>query len=360
MARVIPIQVFSRVNWSCGDAPAPCAKSFASDQIRALEQVLAWRTTFSIAAVNMSIGTKDQTFASVADCDASNGSTKAAIDNLRSVGIATIISAGNNGDSAGLSAPGCISSAISVGATDKNDNVWSSSNSAPWLSLLAPGVNITSSVPGGSFATMSGTSMAAPHAAGAWAILKQRVPSATVDAILNALQCTGAEILDGRNKLLAPRIRVATALEYLAAGSKPCARLKLYWHDGRQDNFSTATAAGEQDALAAAYGFVRVEGHILRNPEPGTVPLKLFWHGGREDNFSTATAAGEQDALNVGYVGIRNEGYIFSSQRPGTVPLKLYWHAGHGDNFSTATAAGEQAALASGYTFIRVEGYVYP
>ncbi|MEZ4618427.1 MAG: hypothetical protein R2867_23335 [Caldilineaceae bacterium] len=49
---------------------------------------------------------------------------KAAIDNLRSVGIATIAAAGNEGHTNGISAPACISSVVSVGATyDANDKI---------------------------------------------------------------------------------------------------------------------------------------------------------------------------------------------------------------------------------------------
>ena len=52
------------------------------------------------------------------------------IDNLRSVGIATVIAAGNNSSTFGISEPACISSAVSVGATTKNDLVAFYSNVA--------------------------------------------------------------------------------------------------------------------------------------------------------------------------------------------------------------------------------------
>jgi hypothetical protein len=102
-----------------------------------------------------------------------------------------------------------------VGSTTKSDVVSSFSNSASFLSLLAPGESITSSVPGGAFAVESGTSAAAPHVAGAWAILKQAKPAATVSQILTALTSTGVPITDPKNGLTKPRIRVNLALQNL-------------------------------------------------------------------------------------------------------------------------------------------------
>ena len=172
-----------------------------------------------MAAVNMSLG--GEVYLSPAECDADNGATKAIIDTLRSVGIATVAAAGNKGAANGIGAPGCISSAISVGSTTKADAVSSFSNSAPFLSLLAPGSSIRSSVPGGGFAFFSGTSMATAHVTGAWAVMKQKNPEATVTAVLDALIVTGRSISDPKNGIVKPRIDVAGAVALGAAQALP-------------------------------------------------------------------------------------------------------------------------------------------
>jgi subtilisin family serine protease len=209
-ANIIAIQVFSYFP-SCG-----CVMAFDSDIIKGLERVYALEGTYNIAAINLSLGGNAQTDQMV--CDTANSATKATIDNLRTMGIATVIASGNNYSSNSIEEPGCISTAISVGSTQDGsggttvDSISDFSNSASFLTLLAPGQWIYSSVPGGGFQNWYGTSMATPHVTGAWAVLKSRKPFATVDQILTALTSTGVSINDTRNGVTTPRIQVDSAL----------------------------------------------------------------------------------------------------------------------------------------------------
>ncbi|MEK8015414.1 MAG: S8 family serine peptidase, partial [Candidatus Parabeggiatoa sp.] len=183
-----------------------------------------------IAAVNMSLNEKKDSDLSGVFCDDVDDdmtdSRKQFIDNLYSYGIATIISSGNNGNKKKMASPACISSAISVGATDKDDNIWIKSNSSDKLDLLAPGVGITSTWPGGGTKPKSGTSQAAPHVAGAWAILKQKWDKQNelnglkkkkyeaIAEILEALVVTGVQRKD-TNGIIKPRIQIDRALDAL-------------------------------------------------------------------------------------------------------------------------------------------------
>lgn len=235
-ASLIAVQVFSKFvgATNCGTGVASCALSWGSDQILGLERVYALRSSYpAIDAVNMSLG--GGSYSSQATCDYASASTKAAIDNLRSVNIATVISSGNSGSTASMGSPGCISTAISVGATWDSayptgiscasgstdhggvDKVACFSSSAFFLNLLAPGIWITSSVPGTGYATWAGTSMAAPHVAGAWALLKQKSPTATVSDVFSALSATGVAVLDTRNGITKPRINLPAALAALGS-----------------------------------------------------------------------------------------------------------------------------------------------
>jgi hypothetical protein len=218
-ASIVPVQVFSRVidAASCATGVAPCAGAFTSDVLAGLEYVYTIATTYNIVAVNMSLGGNLY----MAACDSEP--YKEFIDNLRSIGVASVVASGNSGSPWAISTPACVSSAISVGSTTKTDAVSWFSNVASFLSLFAPGESITSSVPGGSYAAFSGTSMAAPHVAGAWAILRQAAPEASVDTVFNALRQTGLPITDTRlfGSTTVPRIQVLQALATLTPITNP-------------------------------------------------------------------------------------------------------------------------------------------
>jgi subtilisin family serine protease len=164
----------------------------------------------NIASANLSLG--GGAYASRDVCDGLAPAITDVIALLYNVGIATVAAAGNGGNADGISHPACVTHAVSVGATTKADAVGSYSNSGPLLSLLAPGSSIYSSVPGGGFDYLSGTSMATPHVSGAWALIRDKTPDATVDEVLQALAETGVPITDARNGLTRSRIQVDGAL----------------------------------------------------------------------------------------------------------------------------------------------------
>ena len=121
-------------------------------------------------------------------------------------GVVPVVSAGNDFDEFGrgsVGSPGAAPEAITVGAVTTSrggpdDVVASFSSSGPTpLSLqlkpdvAAPGVGILSAAPRNQFVSLSGTSMASPHVAGAVALLLQRHPTWTPAQVKSALALTG-------------------------------------------------------------------------------------------------------------------------------------------------------------------------
>ena len=122
------------------------------------------------------------------------------IKNMLKAGVVPVFAIGNFGPTAGSTgSPGNIPEVIGVGAVDQQGQVASFSSRGPvaWTGaysgtfvkpdVAAPGVAITSSFPGGGYGSLSGSSQAAPIAAGAVAVMLGAKPGTSVNAIKNAL-----------------------------------------------------------------------------------------------------------------------------------------------------------------------------
>jgi len=212
-AKIIGIQVFTNFSGRIS--------SWGADQLLAMEWLLEHKDTSDwgeLASLNMSLGGGQYT----AICDDSNALTPA-INELRTLGIATVIASGNDGYLDSISGPACISSAITVGSTTTSSaisvsGVIAEDEIAPYsnapsgtnnnsnihgdrlLDLLAPGMYIWSSLSANttSYGYNSGTSMAAPHVAGAWALLKQVASDASVSQVLTWFRDSGIPLTDNR------------------------------------------------------------------------------------------------------------------------------------------------------------------
>jgi subtilisin family serine protease len=193
-ADLIAVQVFSRSDSAadCGAAGTPCPRARTSDVLAALDYLYANKAQFPrLVAVNLSLSSDT----SSPNCD--NSILAGAVDKLKSVNVATVVASGNGGYSNGLGVPACISHTVSVGATYADrDAVWPLSNVSSNLDLVAPGVAIDSPAPGGGWSPTTGTSAAAPHVAGAWALATQRLGTNNVDDVLKYLQDNAVPVAD--------------------------------------------------------------------------------------------------------------------------------------------------------------------
>jgi subtilisin len=211
-AALIAVQTGSReTGAACGAQGSPCVVLYESDALAALDWVAdSAAGAFPIASVNMSFAT-DTVWSTEASCDAANEDYALAIGAVRALGIAPVAASGNAGLDSGIGAPACVSSGVGVAATSKlSDAIASLSNIAAPLDLLAPGLAIQSSLPGGGFGNASGTSMAAPHVSGAFAVLRQADPAASVTQLESALESTGVPLT--RAGVTRPRIQVDDAV----------------------------------------------------------------------------------------------------------------------------------------------------
>ena len=220
-ANIIAVQVFSRFNQAadCSNGFAPCVRAYGSDIIEALEWVRQISAQQNVAAVNLSLGSGEFS----GTCTTSLYTE--AVSDLRQAGVSVVISAGNSGFTNAIGSPACVSGAVVVGASSKSDVVASFSNSHTKVGLFAPGVSIRSSRAPTGTTFKSGTSMAAPHVAGAIAALASMdlyddLPATIRRASLeHAITNNGTLLTDSKSQLQRPRLDAFAAYGAITAAA---------------------------------------------------------------------------------------------------------------------------------------------
>jgi subtilisin family serine protease len=127
-------------------------------------------------------------------------------------GVTFAVAAGNSSADASGFSPARVAEAITVAASDDADAQASFSNYGSVVDIYAPGVDITSSWNDGATSTISGTSMASPHVAGAAALYLSANPDAAPADVSAAL--TGAATPD---KITSPGAGTPNLLLYTGA-----------------------------------------------------------------------------------------------------------------------------------------------
>ncbi len=103
-----------------------------------------------------------------------------AVEQITKLGVVVVVAAGNENSDACQGSPSSSSSAITVGAIDKNTYIASFSNWGNCVNIFAPGVNILSTLPKGQVGYLSGTSMACPHVSGVVSLVLDAYPEETI------------------------------------------------------------------------------------------------------------------------------------------------------------------------------------
>ncbi len=124
-----------------------------------------------------------------------SGLLKAAIDYASTHGSIVVAAVGDSG-SLGVNYPANYPTVVGVGATDSNNQLASFSTYGNAVKLVAPGVGIYSTFPGGTYAQFSGSSMAAAHVSGVAALLASLPQFDTPDKIRAALQSSATDLGD--------------------------------------------------------------------------------------------------------------------------------------------------------------------
>ncbi|GHF53452.1 S8 family serine peptidase [Streptomyces sp. NRRL_ISP-5395] len=163
---------------------------------------MEWAVDQKADVVSMSLGSAEPT-------DCTDPMSLAATELGKNKDTLFVVAAGNLGPSLNtVSSPGCAPGVLTVGAVDRDDSTANFSSRGPAIvshtlkpEIAAPGVAISAAAAGGrgsqAYRSMSGTSMATPHVAGAAAVVKQRHPEWTAQQIKAALVSSAHSAVPG-------------------------------------------------------------------------------------------------------------------------------------------------------------------
>lgn len=170
------------------------AKSVTIHRVRVLSCSGSGSNSGVIAGVNW-VAANHQSPA-VANMSLGGGASSAldsAVNNAVAAGVSFAVAAGNENQNACNVSPARAANAITVGSTTSSDVRSSFSNFGTCVDIFAPGSSITSAWSTSNTATntISGTSMASPHAAGVAALYLQTNPGASAATVTNAIKSSG-------------------------------------------------------------------------------------------------------------------------------------------------------------------------
>jgi subtilisin family serine protease len=237
------------------------ASTTDADILAGIDWAIDNQEAYNIVAINMSLGNG---LKYSAPCSSqSTNPYVTPVNTARAAGILPVASSGNEAFTDGISRPACTPGVVSVGAvydanvgsrswtactdsTTAADKVTCFSNSASFLTMLAPGALITAA---GS--TYGGTSQAAPHAAGAAAVLRASYPGETLDETVARMTGSGAPVTDPRNGIMKQRLNLLAA-----AGGAPAAAVPALSDYG----YAAAVALLAVLGWRKAAGLIQVKG----------------------------------------------------------------------------------------------------
>ncbi|MET9658402.1 S8 family serine peptidase [Streptomyces sp. NPDC006510] len=202
---------------------------------------MQWAVDQKADVVSMSLGSPEPT-------DCTDPMSVAAEELAQNKGTLFVIAAGNSGPTLNtVSSPGCAPSVLTVGAVDRDDSTAQFSSRGPVIGshtlkpeISAPGVGISAAAAGGrgiyAYRSMSGTSMATPHVAGAAAIVKQRHPDWTAQQIKAALVSSAESDIPGDvRETGGGRLDVKAAIDTTVVGAPAVQGGTFNWPQDRTD-----------------------------------------------------------------------------------------------------------------------------
>ncbi len=241
-------------------------------------------TTGGAKVINMSIGGPQ------------DDALDAELAEASKAGVLLVAAAGNDGNST-ANYPAYHPDVVSVAATDRNDATASFSNCNSDVEVAAPGVDIWSTTPGNSYATLDGTSMATPHASAVAAMIWFKNPTWSASQVRNQMTATADDLgSSGRDTCFGyGRVNLASALGAAAPPPGPGSIAGTVTDAKTKSAISNATV----DCGSAGTATTGSSGqYSIPSVPPGTYTCTASARGYRSKSSSVTVNSGQSTTAN--------------------------------------------------------------
>lgn len=295
-------QLVSYKIFADGDCVADCSNNGCTTDdsaiAAAINQAASVHNTpnYGRVIINMSLGGQ----AATTSCAADSAAVQAAISAAVSAGVVVVAAAGNDGGP--VNSPAYCTGVIPAGASDASDQIaWFSSNGPELAShgVVAPGVNVLTTHPGGNESSPSGTSFSSPMTAGVAALIVSAMPNLTPSDVENVLRFSADDLHYAPSQQGAGRLNAYKAVYSAVHGSLPSDEV---------NKAPKAFAFPNPLRVSAAAGVPLIQFSIPPEIRGGPTTVSIYSQDGK---FVREVTTGVWDARNAAGNQVATGTYVF-------------------------------------------------